>query len=149
MVKLIQISKEELHGLVHIAYEGDYDLLDKYHIKKFNLESAVSSTLEMIDGMSKQLELKYFSVEWQGTQIGYVIISGDFLYSFGISIYHRTKNILKSWWDCLLLVMGDRIKVGLLSNNTRAIEYMKKRGLEITWSNPENKKINEVLLTLN
>ena len=147
MVKLIKISKNELPEIIRISYEGDKDLLDKYHINKYTLEGAVKKELELIEKMSTQLQLTYLKVLNADKVIGYVVKSGNFLYSFAISIYYRTSRILKEWWEALCLEMGDKFKVGLMSNNTRAIEYLKKRGLYITWQENDGEAIKEILLT--
>lgn len=147
MVTLIKISKQELPEIIRLSYEGDKDLLDKYHVNKYTLEGAVKKELELIDNMSTQLELSYFKVLLADHIIGYVVKSGNFLYSFAVSIYYRKSKILKEWWDALSEEMGDKFNVGLMSNNTRAIEYLKKRGLEITWQETGDKEVKEILLT--
>ncbi len=142
MIKLTEIEKDELPGLVKASYEGDTDLLDKYHVKKFSLEAAVESEIVAIEKTSATLQFKFFKVLWGKKDIGYLVLSGDFLYSFCVNIKYRTKDILTEWWSALIKEIGKLPKVALNTNNTRAINYMQKRGLSICL-----RKGNEVLLT--
>lgn len=149
MVKLIQISKEELPELVYFSYEGDFDLLEKFHLEKYTLEEAVLKTLELVNEHDEQVYLSYKKIIFNNKTIGYTIITGEFLYSFCIRKEFRTEEVKNGWFELLIKECGKNMKIGLMSNNTRAINFFKKRGYSITWVNPENNKVNEVLLTIN
>lgn len=148
MVYLIEISKDELQDLITMSYAGDNDLLNKYHVKKFTLKEAVKSEINSINNIGLNLKMNYFKVMFNNKPIGYFVKSGKFLLSFAISIQYRTKEILTDWWNELTKNMGKNFTCGLLSNNTRALDYMKKRGMKIIYENPEKKQINEILLTI-
>lgn len=147
MIRLIEIPKSELKEYVQLAYIGDEELLSKYHIDNFTLLEAVNSTMDMVDVSAKTLRLTFFKVIFNDSSIGYVVVSGNHLYSFAIAIEYRTKQILKEWWQRVTEILGQQFTCLLFSNNTRAIDYMKKRGMKIEWQNTEHKKLNEVLLT--
>lgn len=147
MVRLIEISKSELKNYVWLAYKGDMELLSKYHIKDFTLDEAIDSTLEMIDVSEKKLRLTYFKVLLNDYSIGYVVTSGNHLYSFAIAMEYRTKEILNQWWYKVKSLLGEKFTCLLFSNNKRAINYLEKRGMKIEWENPEEKELKEVLLT--
>jgi hypothetical protein len=85
----------------------------------------------MINEMSEQRKLTYYKVLWQKKPIGYVVVFQDFLYSFGINIKFRVSKILSSWWDEVVKALNGRFICMLFSNNTRAIEYLKRRGMRI------------------
>lgn len=147
MLQLNEIEQKELPNLILLAYDGDQELLDKFHVEKFTLQEAVNSTLKMIDDVSKDLHLTYIKVMFGGVTIGYIIYSGKFLYSFGIAMSYRNKEVLKEWWDGVLELIGNDLTCGLLSNNERAIQYMLNRGMKIKWTNETSERIKEVLLT--
>lgn len=147
MVYLTKISKHELPELIKLSYEGDDELLEKFHLKKMTLSNAVKCELELINEADRELELRYFKVIFEDKPIGYVVKSGKFLYSFAISVKYRKKEILEKWWDALKTVLGDKFTCGLMSNNTRAIAYMKARGMKVIFENPEHKEVNEILLS--
>ena len=146
MTEFIRISKNKLQELITIAYKNDDELLSKYHVCKFSLEEAVHSTLEMVTISEGELQLKFYKVEYNDTPIGYVITSGNHLYSFGIAIEYRVKKVLSEWWDKLKKILGEKFTCLLFSNNERAIGYLQRRGMVIEWQSTEHKDLNEVLL---
>lgn len=146
MINFIEISGKRLKEIVRMCYDGDDDMLNKYHIKKLTLDEAVDSTIGMILDAHEEIELDYVEVVYDGATIGYLVISGSFLYSFAVAVRFRKKQIMHEWFLALQALLGDGFSVGLLSNNTRAIDYFLRRGLSIAWQNPDNKQNNEVLL---
>lgn len=147
MVELIEIEKGDLPWLVYVAYKDDKDLWNKYHVEKLTLVDAVVSTLKMVEISAAEMELNYYKVRMEDENIGYVVVSGNHLYSFGINIHWRTKEILKEWWELVTGILGESFTCLLFSNNERAIKYLKNRGMEIKWQNTEHEELNEVLLT--
>lgn len=149
MIKLTVISKQELPVLVKLSYEGDIDLWEKFHVEKYNFDSAVNKELELISQKDERYELNYQRVDFDEIPIGYVVSTGDFVVSFCLRKEYRTEEIKESWWNEMVKQIGNNIKFGVMSNNERAIGFLKKKGMGISWTNPEHKAINEVLLTLN
>lgn len=147
MIKLIEIPKQELPEIIRLSYEGDTELLEKYHAEKYTLDKAVEKELSLIDNISKQVEVKCFKVLNGNNAIGYIVKIGVYLYSFAISIYSRTKSVLKEWWKAVCDEMGDKFNVALMSNNTRAIKYLKDRGFEIVLEENKKDQVREILLT--
>jgi len=147
LVEIVEISKYELIPIIHYSYEGDFDLANLYHLKKYTIEEAALRTIELINEHEKQVEFKFLKVICNSTLIGYFITSGDFLYSFCVRMEFRTKEVLTEWWKAILDYVGNNIKIGIMSNNTRAIKYFEKRGMSITWQNPEMNEPNEILFT--
>jgi len=131
MITIKKISKSELPKLVAISYERDEELFEKYHIGKMNFPQAVLSTLDLIDEASQRFKLSYYKVIYQKQPIGYFVTFGDYLYSFGISMRFRKKDILVKWFLGLRKVLGKQFKALLYENNTRAISHLEKQGMKI------------------
>lgn len=130
-IDIEKISKFTLPELIRIAYEGDEDLLNKFHVDKFDINGAVASTLWMIEQTDEREyeEMDHYKVSLDGTPIGYVSLFPNFLYSFGININYRTKEILTEWWAKVKEIFGGKFITMLYPNNERAIEFCKKQGM--------------------
>lgn len=127
--------------LIRISYEGDNDLMDKYHIAKYDLDGAVKSTVQMVDDAEEVQPLKYHEVLLQKKAIGYFITFKNCLYSFGIGLKYRIKDILIEWFAEVKKELGDTFICMLYDNNTRAIHHLQKQGMKIIAINKENKII--------
>ena len=127
--------------VVLIAYNGDSELMEKYHTKKCDLQEAVNSTLAMIYTMAKTQKLNCYKVIYQKQPIGYVVYFMNVLYSFGIDIKFRKKDILLHWWDELKSVIGKNFVCRLYRNNTRCIDFLKKQQMEVVDENEEHNYI--------
>lgn len=124
------ISIEKLRSSIEIAYKGDEDLLEKYHVAVFSFDEAVNSTLGMIKETSKEIIILSYSVCMNdGKEIGYVSLAKNNLYSFGVNIEYRTKEVLKDFWDKINEVMNEGFICTLYPNNTRAINWLKCCGM--------------------
>lgn len=131
MVRVVKISKPELDSLVHYAYEGDMDLLEKYHPLKGNLKDLAKETIRMVDGASKAYEISYYKILIASKPIGYFVTWDKFLYSFAINLNYRKKDILISWWGEVRKVLGKSFSSILYDDNTRAISFLEKNGMEV------------------
>jgi len=129
MIKLVKITIFELPELVGIAYIGDDDLLLHYWGDDFNLEEAVNETMFMVKTVNKEVEVECYSVVLDGEEVGYVCKIPNNLYSFGININYRKKDILIEFWDRVKELMEDSFICMLYPQNTRAISFLKKQGL--------------------
>jgi hypothetical protein len=130
-LKLSKISKNELQDVIELSYRDDEELLNKYHVARFTLHEAVSSTMGMINEMAEQRKLTYYKVLYDKKPIGYVVVFEDFLYSYGINVKFRVKNVLSAWWDEVVKILKGRFITMLYKNNTRAIEFLQRRGMRI------------------
>lgn len=131
MIELKKISNFELKPLVEIAYRGDSDLLDKYWGEDFNLEDAINETMWMVNEVSKEADMSYYSVLLDDFEIGYVCCFPHNLYSFGININHRIKDNLIEFWGKVKEIMENSFICMLFPQNERAIEFLKKQGMKI------------------
>lgn len=137
MITLNEISLVDLKRLIRISYENDVDLLNRYHIKPCSLSEAVTWTLEMIAEIDRVRDVKNYAVLWDGREIGYVSAFENYLYSYGISLECRKKDILVAWWEAVCKLMGDNFLTGLYCNNTRARDFLLKNGMRIIGDNGE------------
>lgn len=144
MTTIKKISKFELMDLVHIAYDGDTDLFEKYHIGKVNLQLAVLKTMVLIEDAAKKKKLSYYKIIHNKTPIGYFVTYDNCLYSFGVSIKYRCKDVLVKWWTQVKSVLGKTFEAMLYENNTRAISFLERQGMKII-----NKDANKVVTLLN
>lgn len=141
MVTLTKISKPELIKAVSIAYEGDHELFEKYHIGKMNFMQCVFSTMDMIRDCAEERELRYYKAIYKKQPIGYVVCFDEFLYSYGINIKFRKKDILIEWWEEVKKIMGGKFMTMLYENNLRAIEFLKKQKMEVFMEDKDNHSV--------
>ncbi len=141
MVRLVKISKPELLPNVAIAYEDDTELFDKYHIAKMGFMDCVVATMGMIMDASVEKDLRYYKVLYKNESVGYVVEFDNFLYSYGINIKFRKKDILIDWWQQVKNIMGGNFMTMLYENNSRAVQFLEKNGMETMHVDKENHSI--------
>ena len=144
-IEFIAITENELPEYIFLCYNGDYDFLTNYHYKKMGVVEAVEYELSLIK--EAVFEFTFYKVLYAGIKIGYVVAFGDFIFSFSVAKKYRKKEILEQWWEMMLYFFREGIKFGMLSNNIRAINFFKKRGMKITWESEDVKEKRELLLT--
>ncbi len=130
MIELLEINEFELKKYVEAAYEGDADLLTQYHVDTFTFDQAVETTLDMIELTNVDNPMTYYGVV-DKERIGYLCTSKNNLYSFGINIKSRTREVLSEFWEKIKQVLGDSFICMLYENNTRAINWAIKCGMVI------------------
>lgn len=128
MVKINEILRDELPFLIKRAFDGDSELMSKYHIINGTIEECIDSTMYAIIDVDKVYGVKCYMISCDDRAVGYMTIGPDFLHSFGININYRTKDVLKEWYQSLLSIKSDFFCT-LHSKNTRAIEFLKKQGM--------------------
>lgn len=129
MIILEKISIFELEKLVYISYEGDEDLLNCFWGESFNLEKAVNETMNAINQYQEETNMQHYAVLLDGKEIGYLSCFPHNLYSFGININYRTKEILNDFWEQIKDILGSSFICMLFNQNTRAIKFLKKKGM--------------------
>lgn len=132
MVKVSKVSKNEIKRLVEIAFNGDSDLVEKYHIINKGFSEAVDSTVGRIIDTSRIYDYKFFKVLHEKKPVGFFVVGNQVLYSFGINIKYRTKNILANWWELVKKELGSQFMSMLYSKNERAVNYLKNRGMVVS-----------------
>lgn len=131
MIRTKKISKPKLLNLIKISYEDDFDLFDKYHVIKGDANSLSLETMGMIERASNDIELQYYRVLYNKTPIGYIVVGKQLLYSFAVNKKYRKKEILIKWWQTIKQILGKAFTTILYSNNTRAIKFLEKNGMEV------------------
>lgn len=142
MIKLQKISLPEVKKLIEISYEGDSELMQKYHVAP-NMQywDCVDKTMEMMNDVSKIRKLTNYKIIYKKKPIGYVTISGNLLYSFGVNIQVRNKEFLIKWWGVVVKLFKERFFIMLLQNNTRTIGFLLKNNMQISSFDNENNAI--------
>ncbi len=139
MINLKKISLYELPELIHLSYKGDNELLQKYHIAPMDLETAIQSTFSMIHTASRLKKLNIYKVIFEKQPIGYVVTYDDnFLYSYALAPKFRKKNILIDWWHEIRKVLDSDFRTMIYSNNTRAIDFLKRQSMAIEQEDKQN-----------
>ena len=134
-----KISFYELPQAVEVSYEGDKALLQKYHVApNMTLKQCVMETMKMIFATSKHYQLSYYKVLNEKKCIGYIVVFDEFLYSFGLNIKSRTKEIKEAFWQEIKELLGDRFAASLYDNNFRACKYLENQGMIIITHDKEN-----------
>ncbi len=127
MIKLNKISVGQVPPLVAIAYNNDNDLFDKYHVApNLSYNDCVNATMIMIKNATQELGLSHYKVIYNKQPIGYISVANKNLFSFSINKQFRKKEILQSWWNEIVGVLGKYFICRLYPNNERAINWLKK-----------------------
>src|ERR1700689_1281627 len=138
MITIKKISITQLPELIELSYKGDFDLLEKFHIAKFDLIGAKVTTMMMIDLDAKKMKFDYYKIIYDKKPVGYFVVGNKYLYSFAINIKFRTQEIHELWWRKVKDILGKEFESRLYENNTRAIRFLEKRGMIVTTHNKDN-----------
>jgi hypothetical protein len=133
-MRFVEIFQQhELKECITKAFSSDKKLIEKYHIRGESLNDCVSDTFSRIIESSKDTTLDWFGVyDDEEELIGFVVISRpyDILYSFGLNINYR-ENYSDIFFNEICQMFDGGFKCGLWNKNTRAIEYLKRCGMEV------------------
>lgn len=126
---IARIPIDDLHEFVSIAFKEDVELLTEYsHYSTMEelIETNVANTVEL----AKTKEVKCYGMFLEQTPIGFTVLSEKLLYSFGINVFCRQKEVKTIWLNWLRRVFDNNFVVCLYSKNTRAINYFLKNNFE-------------------
>lgn len=143
MIVLNRTPLGAITNLIELAFTGDKEL-SEYHITGADLKTCIADTVHKIKEADAMMHLQVYAVndtELNKT-IGFTAICKEYglLYSFGIAPVHRTKENLINWFQQILLIIPE-FKCYLWNKNTRAIEFLKRNGAEVT---EKNKKYTQL-----
>ena len=145
MIEFKIITLESLPKYVRIAFKGDASL-HEYHITgSKDLDECVQDTMDKINETSTLFELLLLSVIFEGEIIGFTILGGGLLYSFGINKEYRTKEILIQWIQEIKDLLDNDFKCMLWNKNNRAIKFLEKQGMNIEDTNNDYTTLNYTL----
>lgn len=124
------IETASLKRVLENTYEGDEAI-----VKLYDPNVSVSSVKEVVDNIFEKIE-RYgeaaisYAVRLEGNEIGYFVLSGDFLVSFGLNVRHRTTETLRSFFEVMKSNMPADFVCALWSKNERAIRWLTKNGMK-------------------
>src|SRR6185312_14058480 len=134
MVALEKIKIEELKDYVKLAFDGDAELLVSLHVSPGDLDHCVDHTMSFISANADfyKDDIEFYKVMNDEEPIGFTVIikneGPNELYSFGINILHREKELLQEWLRKVKELLGIPYAMVLWSKNTRAINFFEKNG---------------------
>jgi len=131
MVSTKRVSINELDKLIMISYKDDVEGLAKYHVKPFSLDEAVDCTMKMVLDESKVAKFSYYKILYNQKIIGYFVITNEVLFSFCINIHFRKPKIILEWWQKMTKLLNDIFLTAVYANNTRALNFLIKRGMKV------------------
>lgn len=142
MIRDIKI--EELQDYINSAFEGDDELLSFYdrNANVKTLEDCCNNTFQKIrfsypNASYGGLDINVLNIgtEMKEKKIGFVVYENNMLISFGINKSHRDSDLLKLFWSDLKYLLGANFCCSLYSYNTRAIDWLKKCGMQVVYEN--------------
>lgn len=138
MIKLEKIWLYEIGKYIAIAFSGDSKLAEKYHDVNGDISDCIFETTKRIIETDEKMQVDCYKVVLNESPIGFVVTSRvgklNMLYSFGLSIGHRTKEVKGEWICKIKDLLSNKFISVLWSKNSRAISFLKKSGL-IEFSN--------------
>lgn len=134
MIKLVKIDKNSLRFYVKLAFGGDMDLLEKYHISPGTLDHCANHTMGFIEENTNHYkdDIEFYAVVLDfETPIGYTVLiknekAPHELYSFGIKKEYRTAENLKGWLNAVREQLKTPYYIVLWSKNDRAINFFER-----------------------
>ncbi len=141
MVTKQKISIAILPDVIKYSYEGDNDLLEKFHPFPGTLESCVESEMREMRLVTEKYPLEYYETFYFEEPIGYFAKADKFLHSFAVKKSFRKKDILIDWWAVVKNSFDREFIVMIYDSNTRVVEFLLKQGLSIIHKEPEKKMI--------
>lgn len=133
---------EELGQYVENAFNGDINLLNTFHTSPGTLQHCVENTMKLIKESADYYkdDMKFYAVVVDGVPVGYTVtVKNDKLpnelYSFGINISHRSKEVLMAWLKAVEEKIGIPYYIVLWSKNTRAINFFERNGFAVERTN--------------
>ena len=137
MVELKEISIDATEWFIYIAFAEDKDLLVKYHTREKTLDELISNLIGDIEVVCDVMGMKCYAVVFDGEPIGFSVFNDVLLFSFGIEIHFRRKDILIEWFGELKKKMSSGFATCLYNENERAISFFKKNGMHVKVENDE------------
>lgn len=132
MVTLQTIHYGYLPSLIHEAFKGDRSLINEYHRINGSLNTCVKDTFYQIDKASREgTALDFYGVFRDGEPIGFTVLGKKMLFSFGIQITHRQKEVVTTWWQLVRDKLGPEFVTWLFKKNSRAIAFLLRNDMEI------------------
>jgi len=127
---ICRIETCDLLEYVSIAFKEDKDFIMKYHFQDATMEDLILNNIKNILELAKTKDVKCYGLFLEQTPIGFTVICEKLLFSFGINVYCRQESIKTVWLNWLKRVFNNDFIVVLYRENTRAINFFLKNGME-------------------
>jgi hypothetical protein len=126
-------DEKRLYEAIYVAFFGDNDLINRYHVVGGNLDDCVKDTFNKCIEASRLVPLEFFEVYIDEIKVGYTVMSRTYnnLYSFAINVQYRGNLALSEWFGIVTKLLNSEFTCALWTKNDRAIEFLKKHGMEI------------------
>lgn len=142
MITVKKISVNELPVLIRTSYEGDKDILATQHVMPLeDINIAVDITYGMVKQMAAEKKITHYKVIYKKKAIGYFCTFDKFLFSFGINIKFRKKEVLVAWWQQVVKSLEKNFLCILYPHQIRAIEFLKRNGMIVLEVDQRNNSI--------
>lgn len=136
MIRLEPIDKSVLWPHIFVAFQHDNELLERIHIAAPG--SAMELASHTCNCVIEQLTMgncpEYYAVMFNKKPIGFTVIGRkpcNRMYSFGININYRKKEILLTWLNLVkALFHNESFGVPLYNKNERAISFFRRNKFE-------------------
>lgn len=150
MLQATKIDVNDLKRYIDIAFAEDCDLLNYYDRSSGVLtgDAMVINTYNKIkDYLAYFHHCFAFKICVDGNDAGFVFFtkSPNLLVSFSINKKYRQAEVLRDYFECIKDSIGDDFTSLLYNENTRAINWLVKCGMEVEFINEEYTKLNYIL----
>jgi len=141
------VNTLKIEEYIKCAWDGDSELEKFYDrsLQKRNLEGMVRDTSRKIrDMMELDEKLSLLGIEFENKSIGFIVLSEklSMLYSFGVNVEYRKKEILSSIFNYIKAKLDYEFYSVMYVYNTRAIKWLQNCGFEI---DPMNKPSHDTI----
>lgn len=130
MLEVQAITKEELQQYMVVGFSDDVELLNRFHHKPGSLHGCIQATMKNVEECASLMPLQYYRLVLNGKPIGFTITGPSILYSFGINIKFRTKELVLEWFNKMKEMLRNDFRVVLYNVNQRAIRFFERNGME-------------------
>lgn len=139
MVSFVEIHPTMLRYCVQTAFQGDDDLLSKYHriSPASTFSKCIDDTVSQIQEVAEHNDLTYYAVYLGLTRIGFTVLGDHILLSFGLNHHYRSKEIVLSWWKLVCKMMKDEFVTWIFKKNKRTVDFLLRNGMEIVDDDPD------------
>jgi hypothetical protein len=150
MLEAKKIDVKDLRQYIDIAFANDCDLLN-YYDKSAGVLSGEAMVVNTYNKIKDYLAYFHhcfaFKICIDGDDAGFIFFtkSPNLLVSFSINKKYRQAEILKDYFESIKDSIADDFMCLLYKENTRAINWLVKCGMEVEFVNEEYTKINYIL----
>jgi hypothetical protein len=137
-ISVYAISIADVEKYITIAFDGDNDLIDKFHFSDKTLLDTVVNNVKNINEFNERQPAFCYAIRRGSKAIGFTVLSQNILYSFGINKEYRKKDIVLEWLQWVKDTLNDAFVLCLLPENTRAIDFFVRNGMSIYSKDDQN-----------